>query len=126
MTGRFEELQPNTPRNRYMKLDLSTAGRRLVYDNRRRLGRIRLVDDPATESPISNLGFDPLLEPIASLALADRLSGRRGPIKTLLLDQSFVAGVDNWIADEVLYASPHPNAPPPRSTRTRRSASGQP
>ena len=46
MTGRFEELQENAPRNRYVKLDLTTAAGRLVYDNRRRLGRIRLVDNP--------------------------------------------------------------------------------
>ena len=105
MTGRFEELQENAPRNRYVKLDLTTAAGRLVYDNRRRLGRIRLVDNPAAEPPISNLGFDPLLEPISSQVLGGRLVGRRGPIKALLLNQSFVAGVGNWIADEVLYTS---------------------
>lgn len=105
MTGRFEELQENAPRNRYVKLDLTTTGGRLVYDNRRRLGRIRLVDNPAAEPPISKLGFDPLLEPISSRALGDRLVGRRGPIKALLLNQSFVAGVGNWIADEVLWIS---------------------
>jgi formamidopyrimidine-DNA glycosylase len=105
MTGRFEELQPNAPRNRFVKLDLMTGDSRLVYDNQRRLGRIRLVDNPLAEPPISNLGFDPLLDPISSRELVDRLVGRRGPIKALLLDQSFVAGVGNWIADDLLYAS---------------------
>lgn len=34
---------------------------------------------------------------------------RRMPIKALLLDQSFSAGVGNWVADEVLYqAFVHP------------------
>ena len=31
------------------------------------------------------------------------LRERRAPIKAVLLDQSFAAGVGNWIADEVLY-----------------------
>lgn len=105
MTGRFEALQPTEPRERYVKLDLVTATGRVVYDNRRRLGRIRLVGDPETEPPISELGFDPLISPISARQLRERLVGRRGPIKALLLDQSFVAGVGNWIADEVLFRS---------------------
>jgi formamidopyrimidine-DNA glycosylase len=105
MTGCFEALEQDASRGRFVKLDLTTRSGRLVYDNPRRLGRIRLVDDPLTEPPISKLGFDPLLEPISSHELADLLSKRRGPIKALLLNQSFVAGVGNWIADDVLYAS---------------------
>ncbi|MBS14878.1 MAG: hypothetical protein CME19_25235 [Gemmatimonadetes bacterium] len=105
MTGHFEAIDQDSPRGKYIKLDLTTRDGRLVYDNRRRLGRIRLLDDPLTEPPISKLGFDPLLEPISSRALADRLVGRCGPIKALLLDQSFIAGVGNWIADDVLYAA---------------------
>src|SRR5207237_8104443 len=31
------------------------------------------------------------------------VTGRSSPMKALLLDQSFAAGVGNWIADEVLY-----------------------
>src|SRR5215475_5758459 len=48
-------------------------GGELVMADARRLGRIRLRQDPASEPPISLLG------------------------------QSFAAGVGNWIADEVLY-----------------------
>ena len=41
------------------------------------------------------------LPPLAEFAA---LLGQRGaPIKAVLLDQSFAAGVGNWIADEVLY-----------------------
>jgi len=105
MTGWFEEAGLDDPRGKYVKLDLATSSGRVVYDNRRRLGRIRLVDDPLAEPTIGKLGFDPLLEPITARELADRLAKRKGPIKALLLDQSFVAGVGNWIADDVLYAS---------------------
>ena len=34
---------------------------------------------------------------------SDLLAERSAPVKALLLDQSFAAGVGNWIADEVLY-----------------------
>lgn len=91
---------------RFSKLLLTTgSGRRLAMTNARRLGRIRLRQDPPHEPPISKLGFDPLLEPLPGEALYGKLQRRRGVIKSLLLDQSFAAGVGNWVADEVLHAA---------------------
>ena len=69
----------------------------------RRLGRIRLRADPATEPPISLLGWDALLEVPPPGRFVAALRERKTPIKALLLDQGFSAGVGNWIADEVLY-----------------------
>lgn len=91
---------------RFSKLQLTTrTGRRLAMTNARRLGRIRLRQDPPHEPPISQLGFDPLLEPPDGEVLHGKLKRRRGVIKSLLLDQSFAAGVGNWVADEVLHAA---------------------
>jgi formamidopyrimidine-DNA glycosylase len=89
---------------RFTKLLLTfDDGGELAFTNARRLGRVRLRDDPRTEPPISRLGFDPHLE-MPSPALFVKLVKRRAiPIKALLLDQSFAAGVGNWIADEALY-----------------------
>jgi len=99
---------------RFTKLHLRLDdGAELAVTNKRRLGRIRLRDDPATEPPISGLGFDPLLDPPSRAQFADRLRRRSGVIKSVLLDQSFAAGVGNWIADEVLYQAkidPHREA----------------
>lgn len=99
---------------RFWKLHLQTEdGRRIAMTNARRLGRIRLRDDPTGTAPISNLGFDPLLDPPTPTEFSAMLDGRRGNIKGKLLDQSFIAGVGNWIADEVLFAaklSPHRTA----------------
>jgi formamidopyrimidine-DNA glycosylase len=78
-------------------------GGELAMTNSRRLGRIRLRDDPESEPPISKLGFDPLLSLPPAREFAARMEKRRVTLKGLLLDQSFAAGVGNWIADEVLY-----------------------
>jgi formamidopyrimidine-DNA glycosylase len=89
---------------RFTKLHLTfDDGSELAIADGRRLGRIRLRRDPATEPPIADLGFDALrgLPPPARFRALAR--GRGAPIKALLLDQSFAAGVGNWIADEVLY-----------------------
>jgi formamidopyrimidine-DNA glycosylase len=89
---------------RFLKLHLVLDdGTEVAFRDARRLGRVRLRHDPRTEPPISLLGFDALHE-LPSLRRMLELCGERAaPIKALLLDQSFSAGVGNWVADEVLY-----------------------
>ncbi|PCH33243.1 hypothetical protein WOLCODRAFT_159936 [Wolfiporia cocos MD-104 SS10] len=85
------------------------ASTELAFLDARRLGRIRLCAAPLSEPPISALGFDPLLSMPALSDFAQRVRARACPIKALLLDQSFSAGVGNWVADEILYhARVHP------------------
>jgi formamidopyrimidine-DNA glycosylase len=89
---------------RFAKLTLALDdGGELVLSDARRLGRVILRDDPTREAPIAELGFDPLLDMPTLKQLRDRMARRRGPIKGLLLDQTFSAGIGNWVADEVLY-----------------------
>jgi formamidopyrimidine-DNA glycosylase len=89
---------------RFTKLVVTVeAGGQLAWADARRLGRIRLRQNPPTEPPVSRLGFD-ALEGLPSVrALARLLAQRAAPVKAVLLDQAFAAGVGNWIADEVLY-----------------------
>lgn len=98
---------------RFTKLRLALeGGQELAIADGRRLGRIRLRRDPAAELPIAALGFDALggLPPPERFRALARSRG--APVKALLLDQSFAAGVGNWIADEVLYqASIAPRRP---------------
>ncbi|KNC96931.1 formamidopyrimidine-DNA glycosylase [Spizellomyces punctatus DAOM BR117] len=85
-------------------------GQELAFTDMRRLARIRLVDgDPLLHPPISELGFDPLLSMPDLDVFSETVRKRKCPIKALLLDQAFSAGVGNWVADEVLFqARVHP------------------
>jgi formamidopyrimidine-DNA glycosylase len=104
MTGSFQEYSARQDRPAFWKIELiTTAGQRLAMINKRRLGRIRLFNDPVREDPIAGLGFDPLYEMQDAAGFVESVRKRKVPIKVLLLDQSFTAGVGNWIADEVLY-----------------------
>jgi formamidopyrimidine-DNA glycosylase len=97
------------PRFLKLLLELDDGGA-LAYADARRLGRVRLRENPRHEPPISLLGFDALREIPAFPEFRARLRGRTAPVKAVLLDQSFAAGVGNWIADEVLYqarVAPH-------------------
>ena len=89
---------------RFTKLHLRFAdGGELAVADGRRLGRIRLRTDPPTEPPISALGFDAWRALPTPARFHAMLRERKAPIKAVLLDQSFAAGIGNWIADEVLY-----------------------
>ena len=73
------------------------------FTDKRRFARVRLFNDPETVPPISELGPDALFEPMSVDNFVDSLSRKKIGIKALLLDQSFISGIGNWIADEVLY-----------------------
>ncbi|KAI8824523.1 DNA glycosylase/AP lyase [Fimicolochytrium jonesii] len=87
-----------------------STGEELAFTDPRRLARIRLVDgDPHDFPPVSELGFDPYLEMPALDVFSGLVKGRKVPVKALILNQSFSAGVGNWVADEILYqARIHP------------------
>lgn len=79
----------------------------------RRIGRIRLLGaEPLQQSPLKELGFDPLTGMLPETEFVQALAQRRDAIKAALLDQGFSAGVGNWIADEVCFqARVHPAVP---------------
>lgn len=93
-------------RARFLKLALQTRdGSGIVLTDPRRLGRIWLGDSPESDRRIERLGrdaYDDLPSPAELRVLFGR---RRIAIKAVLLDQSALSGIGNWIADEVLYQS---------------------
>ena len=90
------------PRFAKIRLRLDGGGE-LAMTDARRLGRVLLRADPRREPPVAKLGFDPLLAMPSPRRFRTLLRERGGAVKPLLLDQSFAAGVGNWIADEALF-----------------------
>jgi formamidopyrimidine-DNA glycosylase len=79
----------------------------LQFRDPRKLGVMWLVKDK--NSVVGKLGPEPLETDFTPQILAQRLSKHMAPIKALLCDQSFVAGIGNMYADEALfYARIHP------------------
>ncbi|XP_038984108.1 formamidopyrimidine-DNA glycosylase isoform X3 [Phoenix dactylifera] len=84
-------------------------GLELSFTDKRRFAKVRLLEDPESVPPISELGPDALNELMQVNEFVDSLSKKKIAIKALLLDQSYISGIGNWIADEVLYqARIHP------------------
>ncbi|KAH7659961.1 formamidopyrimidine-DNA glycosylase protein [Dioscorea alata] len=87
-------------------------GLEFSFTDKRRFARVRLLDDPTAVPPISTLGPDALTELMPLDEFVHSLSEKKIAIKALLLDQSFISGIGNWVADEVLYqACIHPLQP---------------
>ncbi len=78
-------------------------GRELRFNNLRKLGRVYLVDDE--DEIVGRLGPEPLDDDFTPANFAALLSGRRGKIKPLLLNQRFIAGIGNIYADEAMFAA---------------------
>ncbi|KAI9217528.1 Formamidopyrimidine-DNA glycosylase N-terminal domain-containing protein [Blastocladiella britannica] len=90
----------------------------MALSDPRRLGKVMLVraadrDALFSVSPLMGLGFDPLLAMPNADEYVSAIRFRAAAIKSVLLDQSFAAGVGNWMADEILYqARVHPQSRP--------------
>ncbi|QNF35677.1 DNA-formamidopyrimidine glycosylase [Adhaeribacter swui] len=76
-------------------------GFRLAFIDSRKFGRVGLADSIEAYQQAKALGPDALDITLEDLKL--KLVKRKAPIKPLLLDQKILAGIGNWIADEVLF-----------------------
>jgi formamidopyrimidine-DNA glycosylase len=136
MTGQVFVVPTGTPADRHVRvvMDLDD-GRELRYRDMRKFGRVgvfrrepdgrlvpptdaaggghRVAEAPAGRAATADLfgkhGPEPLSEDFTVRAFRVRLRRRKGRLKPLLLDQSFIAGVGNIYADEALWrARLHP------------------
>ncbi len=84
-----------------------TNCKELIYVDPRKFGRFYLVKD--IDDVTADLGPEPLASGFTPEVLRERLSGRRGEIKRLLLNQKFIAGLGNIYTSEILWhARIHP------------------
>jgi formamidopyrimidine-DNA glycosylase len=103
-------LEPDPYRRAVVRLD---DGSDVAYRDVRRFGTWLLLEPYEADPYIGDrVGREPLERTFTSRRLAERLEGRRAPIKAALLDQRTVAGLGNIYVDEALWrARVHPLRP---------------
>jgi formamidopyrimidine-DNA glycosylase len=79
------------------------SGDQLWFRDVRKFGRVYLVDHP--EEVTRLLGPEPLEDGFTLAEFRELLSRRSGRLKSLLLNQEFLAGLGNIYADEALFAA---------------------
>jgi formamidopyrimidine-DNA glycosylase len=114
MTGSFLHsatgLAEDAHRRAVVRLD---DGSDVAYRDVRRFGTWLLLEPDEVEAYVdARVGREPLADAYKTKHLAEKLHGRRAPIKAAILDQRTVAGVGNIYADEALWrARIHPLTP---------------
>ena len=119
MTGGFSIDLPNAPSDKHVHVVFNlNDGHEVRFRDTRKFGRMWLVDDPARVT--AKLGPEPL--EISPKEFAVLFGSRRGHLKPLLLDQTFLAGLGNIFVDESLwYARLHPLRAAETLTRAERA-----
>ena len=105
MTGQLV-FSPAFAATRMTKITFSLSnGRYLHYNDQRLFGRLQIVDDPGEIPYLQTIGPEPLSREFQVDWLRHQLKKRSLPIKTLLLNPQFVAGIGNIYASEILFVS---------------------
>ncbi|MCY3653066.1 MAG: bifunctional DNA-formamidopyrimidine glycosylase/DNA-(apurinic or apyrimidinic site) lyase [bacterium] len=106
MSGRMEIAGHGTPEPVHTRVVIRTeAGQEVRMVDTRTFGFVAVyTPEELASSTIARLGPDAWTELPAS-GSADKMAGRRVAIKSLLLDQRFLAGLGNIYADEVLFGA---------------------
>lgn len=79
------------------------TGNRLAYVCQRKLGMVTLTDDQQGFIAQHELGPDALDDALTPEVFCERVAGRRGAVKSVLMNQEIVAGLGNVYADEILF-----------------------
>jgi len=79
------------------------GGEKIYFRDPRKFGVLKLIRDE--HEIVDQLGPEPLEKEFTLKVFTERLKSRKAPIKALLLDQKFLAGVGNMYADESLFAA---------------------
>jgi formamidopyrimidine-DNA glycosylase len=85
----------------HLALTFSDGGPRVFFRDVRKFGKVLLIPAGKSDARLDKLGIDALEASGEHLYEAARL--RKIPIKSLLLDQSVIAGIGNIYADEALF-----------------------
>ncbi len=123
MTGRLLWTSRRTRADKHTHLVVSFRGRtdELRFRDVRKFGFLRCLEasDPLECRELRDLGPEPLDLDLESFVHLFR--GRKGRLKSLLLDQTFLAGIGNIYADEILFeAELHPLTPAGSLTRKQK------
>lgn len=102
--GQFHHDHPAIEKHDHVVLHMA-GGARVTFNDPRRFGALDLVatDKAETHPLLATLGPEPLGNAFSAAYLGTRLQGRKGPIKSLLLDQRIVSGLGNIYVCEALH-----------------------
>jgi formamidopyrimidine-DNA glycosylase len=104
MSGNLRLTTAASAAGKHDHFDIAFGQEVLRLHDPRRFGAVVWIDGNPAEHPLlAHLGAEPLSRQFTAANLANRLAGRRTPIKPALMDATIVVGVGNIYASESLH-----------------------
>lgn len=92
------------PHNLYLRVIFTlNNGWQLALSDLRKFAKIELLDEKALNEELKELGPEPLEKDFTLDKFLRIFQGKKGKIKTLLMDQKVIAGIGNIYSDEILW-----------------------
>ena len=105
MEGKYFIQDESVPLNKHDHvIFVLDDGKQLRYNDVRKFGRMEIIPIQKDYSDFKGLGPEPFDRRFNLNYCRNYLKDRKAPIKQVLLDQGFVAGIGNIYADEILFA----------------------
>ncbi|MFO8034187.1 MAG: DNA-formamidopyrimidine glycosylase family protein [Candidatus Bipolaricaulota bacterium] len=104
MTGELVYLEQSDPLPEHTRcLFQFENGHLLVYTSQRQLGKLLWIEDLEAFVRSRELGPDAMDPGLVYDAFCQRVSARQATLKSVLMDQSTLAGIGNIYSDEILF-----------------------
>lgn len=106
MTGKLLVKEVKDFRDKHTHVIFSLDdGQEIRFNNIRKFGRVYLIDrdQPEQAGGLATLGPEPLSDNLSLEDFKELFKNRRALMKSLLLNQKFIAGIGNIYADEILF-----------------------
>ncbi len=101
------------PQNQFIRIIFKLSdGLQLAFSDLRKFAYIKLLNKEELNKILSEYGPEPLEPDFTFEVFRQKLAGKKGPVKKILMDQAVISGIGNIYSDEILFeARIHPLRP---------------
>ena len=104
--GKSEKISSVSLPNKHTRIIIKlSGGANLYFNDLRKFGFLRLVDEEGLLLAKQSFGVEPLSKEFSVTHLEKLLAGKKQKMKPFLLNQKFIAGLGNIYVDESLFAA---------------------
>ena len=111
----FSEIKTDLPNKHTQAAITFTDGSTLFFNDARRFGYIKIVNEDELKKTLAKYGIEPLQQDFTLEAFRTLIKKKKMAIKAFLLNQTLIAGIGKIYADEICHAA---HIKPTRRTST--------
>lgn len=105
MTGQLLYEKKDAKPDKYVRAILYVSSGDILFRDIRTFGTIDYLSDTDLENELKKIGIEPLSQLFDQERLLEICKKKKAPIKQVLLNQKYIAGIGNIYASEILFES---------------------